>query len=511
MRGRVTAEAAVAGGLAAVFIAISAVWLTLDDRVPDFDNGRHLLRAFEFRDLIADGRPWSPIAIEGDYPPLVHLIGALGSLIGGINVSAPTLAANLVFVPLLAAGLYGAGRAAFGPRAGALAVAFGLATPMVIAQFHVFLVDAPLTALVAVTVWLVLASDRFADRRYALLAGLAVTAGMLTKQTFPLFVAGLLALVLVRGGWRHWRNVALFALVPLVLAGPWYLKQRTRFTESVEGASGAAVEGVTYVTPERWSGDDLGWYLWSFLNVQVLLPLALFFFAGTVWALRRWLREREQRSFAPELAAGLLVSYLAVTFLTLHDSRYTLPMLVYVAVLGSGWIAHLRGRAFALAAGALGMILVANTLAVNLRLGEPARVAVLPDAYDGGVHDRHVTLYSPVGYVVNEPRRDDVLEIMRAARGDGIARVQFDRREPVLGFNPSGLGALARTAGFEDPLVYDPATLGPDGAFFFRRNRAPGDPPPCAIGIEPDGYGIYLTRGDPGAPFPQPNLYCPPR
>jgi 4-amino-4-deoxy-L-arabinose transferase-like glycosyltransferase len=512
-RTRPGIEPLLAGALGVAFLAITAVWLALDDRALDFDNGRHVLRSFEFRDRLAEWHLLEPYTAEGDYPPLVHLVGAAGTLIGGVEVSPPILAINLVFVPLLVAGLYGAGRKAFGPRAGVLAAAFGLACPVIISQFHVGLVDAPATALVAVSVWLLLESERFANWRYAGLAGLAVGLGMLTKQTFPLFLAGFVAVALLRGGWRHWRGLVAFAIPPLVLAAPWYIGQLTRFTESVEGAGGASPE-ASYVTPLRWTVNDFTWYVWSFLNIQFLAPLALLFAIGTVWALYRWLRRRDTASVAPELVGGFVFSYAALTYLTLHDPRYTLPFLVYVAVLGTGWIAHLRGRAFVAGGGAVGIILLMNTLAVNLHLGEPVRVDLWSGAHHGGVHDRQLTFYNPLGYPVNEPRRDDLLEIMRAAKRDGITRIEVDAGSPTPGFNSPGLGTLARIAGLDRPPSYNPSALGPSDAYFFRRPVAPGDPAPCGWTVDDERYGVYITRGSPLVNenvFPHPNLYCPPR
>ena len=46
-----------------------------------------------------------------------------------------------------------------------------LATPMVLDLFHVFMLDAPLAATVALALWAFLASDRFSKRRETVLAG----------------------------------------------------------------------------------------------------------------------------------------------------------------------------------------------------------------------------------------------------------------------------------------------------------------------------------------------------
>lgn len=97
------------------------------------------------------------------YPPLALLVGALAMFVGGVNVASPIIAENVVFVSLLTLGCYQTGRLLFGARAGLLAVIFVLGSPLLIAQFHVFMLDAPETALVAVSMWLILASEDFVE------------------------------------------------------------------------------------------------------------------------------------------------------------------------------------------------------------------------------------------------------------------------------------------------------------------------------------------------------------
>ena len=131
------------------------------------------------------------------------------------------IAQNLVFVPLLALGCYGAASIAYDRAAGVLAVMFALGTPMIINQFHSFLLDAPAAALAALSVWALLASRRFERVGISVLAGVAVGLGTLTKQTFFPFVVGLIAVMLIRGGWRYPRGAGAFAGAAALVAGPW--------------------------------------------------------------------------------------------------------------------------------------------------------------------------------------------------------------------------------------------------------------------------------------------------
>src|SRR3954451_6349788 len=81
---------------AVAFVAISAWWVATDARLPDPDNGKHLLSSFRMYDGLAAGHPRTPLILDTGYPPLVYLFGALGVLVGGVTREAPILAENLV-------------------------------------------------------------------------------------------------------------------------------------------------------------------------------------------------------------------------------------------------------------------------------------------------------------------------------------------------------------------------------------------------------------------------------
>jgi 4-amino-4-deoxy-L-arabinose transferase-like glycosyltransferase len=500
------------GGAAAAvvvaFIGLTAWWLAVDTGVPDWDGGKHLIIAFGYHDMIRAGDLLGPFNAFNVYPPLVHLIGAIPVLISGPSVDGPILVENLVFVPALALGTYKAASIAYDRRVGALAVVFALAVPMVISQFHNFMVDMPMAAIAALSVWLLLASDRFSKLGYSLAAGATIGAGLMTKNTFGLFVVGLVLMMVLRGGWRHWRNVLMFGGVAAAIAVPWMVRHVSGIASLTGGAAGT-YEGTWWSRvpyPDRWSLADFAWYGWNLVNNQLYLPLTIFFGIGLVATCVWWLRGRYRDDYTPELIAGGFVGYFLVALISLNDPRYTLPCLVYVAVLSTAWIVRASPVVRATATVALLAILVVNTATITFGLGSTVRIDPL-DGPASPIRERQLTVVSH-GYFEGAPRKDNVLDVMRAARKDGARHLFLAEGHDYAFFNGGGLTVFMRMSGLQPPRNNDRKYLGHNDVSMIRRYLQPGDPRPCTR-FE-DGSGVYLIRGRfEYIPFENYKLYCP--
>ncbi len=491
-----------AGAAAAVlaFVGITAWWLTQDSRVPNGDAGRHLVYTWNYLQAIEQGQ--FRVLLEGliiidaeFYPPFTHLVGVLGAAIGGYGVVPVVLADNLVFVPLLALGVYGATSTTYDSRAGALAVVFALGMPILISQFHVFMLDAPLTAMAAVSVWLLLLTNRFERVGISALAGLAVALGTMTKITFPVFVAGMVVVMLARGGWRNWRGAVVFAGVLVLVTQPWILFHWDPLLDRTDRATAGP-------TNPRYADDPLGnygSYFWNVLDNQLLFPLFAFFAVGTVVSAISWLRARRPDQF-PELLAGLVVGFVAAASLSYVNERYTMPCLVFMAILGTGWIAWLSPVKRWIAAATLVLFVLANTVMVNT--GSGGLVAI-----DLPLTSHNLTLFSDRGYVEAEPVEGEMPGLLEAAASDGIERVAFHGESLNSGgYNLNGLAALAWSEDLDVLPQWEAQNLGPNGLFGFRAVVADVKRRPCFPTEQ--GYGIYFTRG--GPPGPGIRLYCPP-
>jgi 4-amino-4-deoxy-L-arabinose transferase-like glycosyltransferase len=490
--------------LALVFIVVTAVWLSIDARVPNGDSGRHMLFALGYLDRIKAGSLLAPLTetpiIDNQiYPPFVHTIGVIAFALGGVGVTQAVLAQNLIFVPLLALGCFGAGSVAFDRRAGALAAVFALSSPLVISLFHEFMIDTPQAALAAVSLWLLLLSGRFSRTWVSGLAGLAVALGMLTKPTFALFVAGAIGVLVVRGGWRNWRGLAVFGLVVAVLVTPWYARYFDTVLHNAKAAAGAGLNlaGGAAKQPARWSLGNFTWYGWSLVEVELYLPLFAFFVAGLIASAVRFFRDRLAVPHLPELLAGLAVAYLGISYLSPDDHRYLLPALVYIAVLGTGWIVRLPAPGRLVASAALVAIFALNMVTVNTP----------PDAGTTvSVGKQYISLGGS-GYDVGLPdsRLKPFEQLLERARADGARQVVFQPESMNSGqFNLNGLAITARAAGLRMP-GFQSGLLGPADVFVVRAPIAGNPAQPCfRLG---DRTAIFMYKGPPVAGKP---LYCPP-
>jgi 4-amino-4-deoxy-L-arabinose transferase-like glycosyltransferase len=499
----------VAIGATATFIAITCWWLTQDRSIPIYDAGDHLRTAIEYHGMLASGNLLEPFTQRSIYPILGGLVGALAAFVGGVSVAAPIIGENLVFVSLLALGCYQTGRLLFGRLAGMFAVLFVLGSPLLISLFHEFMLDAPLTALVSVSVWLILASEDFSRPGVAGAAGLAVGLGLNMKSQFPLFVVGLLAIVLAHGGWRNRRGLAIFCVAAAVVGLPWYVVHFGELGKLLElgGTNSGAPPGNT---PPTFSTDNLLWYFWSVLNSQLLAPLFVLAAGGALWMLATLVRGRGRPAAQLELLAGAFAAWLAITLTPHHDIRYGVPLLAFTAVIGTGWITRLPRTALIAAIALLMLGVAGNTLGVDFGVGREVKLALAGKPPGTEQSPDLVILYSTSGFLVAAPSRDgDVPGLLDELRRGGVRTLAVSlEQSEAPDFSIDGIFPLAMIAGLSPTFSRSPEyTRSADTATLIHEPVSAGGPPACTR--LSDGTGVWAIRYDAsGGAFA---YYCPTR
>jgi hypothetical protein len=193
------------------------------------------------------------------YPPLFHLLAAPFVLFSADPVFGGRVYAQVLTL-LVALTMYSATRQIGGKMAGIVAVATLLGTPSFVDPSRHYLLETLLVLEVLVLLHVI--GRYYESRRLSdlLIVAFVITAGLLTKFNFFFYAAWLVAVPMLIECYRavrgleHWSGVARFAavimVVPLVIAGPWYLARASGPASSLyqladSYAAGSIVPGVT--------------------------------------------------------------------------------------------------------------------------------------------------------------------------------------------------------------------------------------------------------------------------
>lgn len=296
-------------------ITINA-WFILADRRPcNINELSHIMGPVEFINEVAQiAAPVDPdnpgperpslyvayLKAFNGYPPVGLVTSAFYGLFGRRHDAA--VFSQLPFTLLLLLAGYGLGARLADRRTGLLAAWLLASAPATVEVSRQYLLELPLTAATALAVWCLLAADRFTNKKYSILAGLAVGLAALAKQTFFLFLLGPALYVLP--GWlrairretsppspeRLSRRIARAAGAAVVGFGISWLLYGPHHHQAIEGWFAAY---PAYQAPYGWfflsaTAGLLGVAIWLLLGRSTplrngLLCLLLAVFIASLW------------------------------------------------------------------------------------------------------------------------------------------------------------------------------------------------------------------------------------
>ena len=310
-----------AAALVALFVVLNAAWLADDRLVRDGDEEGHVGAAELFAWDLASQRPgaflkralWEDM---GDYPSAwPALVGSWWHALGGGDPGRPAVRAVSTLV-LAGTGVAVAVAAAETGPAALLAGAFALHLPLLAGLGRHFMPEGALAASVALAVAAACHQRRRPTPGRAVLLGLALALGLLTKQTFPLYAAVPVTMAV------RWRPSLAWLALGVLAAVPWYghnvAEQLAYSTASAEYQGGSGfLEHLLYY-PRALASLGLGpvwlvavvvatWAAWDTRHRHVLhLGLAWLFGGMAVLTL---VPKKYDRLLAPLLpGAGLILA-----------------------------------------------------------------------------------------------------------------------------------------------------------------------------------------------------------
>ncbi len=475
------------GGFIGVMMMANIIWIFAETRPPHWDMARHLWTSLQYLDLLDRGKLYGLLANYFYYPPLLYLTALPFLTIFGVSVQTAILS-NAVFMSIAAFSMYGIGKQLWGRRTALLAPIFLLCSPMMITQFKEFQIDAPLTAIVSLTIYMLIRSKEFNSTRYSLLLGITLGLGMLTKWTYVLIMAAPLALSILialiksvqKKDWIRPRNLVMSLVATYAVASVWYITNLRQIMIDLtqNGVGAGAREG----DPVVGTFASNIWYGWNLLSNQLYIIPFIFLVAGVVFLFVNKQNTWKNR-YPLALAIGTLLLF---TLLRNKDARYTLPALVGVSILATYWIAQLKYRKIKTV---LSICLVAY-LAVTFYLVSfgnaslPSQVTLVKGRFP-------ITAYAQKGYIIGAPsgenwRLEEVFK--QIAKEEPSARTVYYTGPDTIWFNSWDLMYYSSR--------YNVRVVGSkDAASFVLIRTAPGEVRSEGAISLPDG-GTLVLRGN---------------
>lgn len=451
-----------------VVTGLDVWWRVLEKRPPHWDMGHHLANSLAYLNGFSFSHPLSFFDAFEYYPPLTYWITDIFYAVLGNESMWVAILSNCVWLAILVFATYGIGKRLWSSRVGWLSVVFVVTAPMMVTSLKEYMLDAPLTALSALALYLLIRSDAFSSRRYSILFGLACGSGLLVKWTIPLVVglpvihaaAGALAGARLKRDLRPLLNLAGAGVATFAVAGLWYVHNWRLVAGSFKAYNGG---GAVAGSPPVASLTSALWYFWNLFDQQLYVVPTLLLLVGIGYCLAK--RGFASRNVYPLLS--LVGIYALFTLLGHKDARYTLPLLPPGAVLATSWIESLPAKARNWTAGVFALYgaIAFAAISFGTSLVPKDLELSLPSTSFG---PSSLVVFAQRGYLIGPPthekwHQEDVFRTMAAAPR---AERSFSYVGPTtIWFNEHGLSYYA--------LRYDAAWVSRARAhFLIRRGRS---------------------------------------
>ncbi len=227
--------------LCLLFIVITGWWVHTNLAPTGYDDSWYYTDSLNLLDMLTDhgllAYLHQTMYVQASYKaPLYCMLPTPIYLLFGRNLHA-AMTVNLCFIAVLLYSVFQISRRFWNTRTALLAVWVCGTLPILFGLSTWFLVEYGLAALVALAMWLLIASEDLTRTRYVLLFSAVCGLGMLQKIIFPAFLLAPTIFFFVRwvrriaslpaggDGKTEWPIKTLAALlIPIALiAGPWYL------------------------------------------------------------------------------------------------------------------------------------------------------------------------------------------------------------------------------------------------------------------------------------------------
>lgn len=352
-----------------LFHVVLDSFFLLHDKTPQsWDQSGHLLYGLTMLDLLKNGHISEALKSTYFYPPLYYLATLPIYLIE----KAPPfpIFINVFFLLLLLVSVYRLAAGYFNKTAGLLAALIVASYPWVIFQRRNYLLDFPLTAMIAASMYSFYLTDGLTKRRQTVIAAVAAALCLLTKELgavyiIPFYIFTLLSTLYQKRQLKTvFTNGIFFVIIAVAIASVWYVPNirmvQKGFSElSVYAEQEKDPTGLT-IASLRYYFDQFRWQLSPVLFALVPLSAAALFV------------NRNRRRLMLILVPAIGASYLFFTLIPNKDPRYSLPFVVYFAILSAGALSLLKQHRIISALATVCIVFLCAAQSLSLTIGWPA-------------------------------------------------------------------------------------------------------------------------------------------
>lgn len=381
-------------------VIINYIWISIEKRPPHWDMGRHLYNSVVYYKYFNGGDVVKLVTDYRYYPPFIYWAAVPFYFLLGLSIRTAILS-NSLFIFILAFSTYGIGKSLWGRRTGLLSALFILLSPMIITQFKEFQLDAPSTAMVSLALYSLIKTKEFESRKWSIIFGLVFGFMMLTKWTLgfvmllPILFAVTSAII---NSWKNKENVRIINITLAFLIGYfifsfWYIQNfgQLKYDLILNGGNAGLKEG----DPAVGTYASNIWYFNNLISNQLYLVPFLFFITGLIFTFKKTRNYLLKNVYPLLLIAGTLLFF---SMLRNKDARYTMPLLVGVAIVSTYWIGLLVNKTYK---NLITAILVVYSLIVLFLISFGS--TILPKKVNFG----EFTVFAQKGYIIGPPTNEN--------------------------------------------------------------------------------------------------------
>ena len=332
--------------LSIFLIVNNIIWLRIDTLPPIWDQAGHLIKSYEYFKTIErfdSSLFYNLLTISNFYPPLFYISSYPFYKILGMSQDSGCLT-NSIFLILLIFSTYGIANNLYGKRAGILSALLASTYNVVSTHSRQYLLEMSLISTVTLTIYFLLKSNTFKERRYSIAFGIAAGIGMLTRWNFLFFVFPALIYKIymilkeVRSQKSEVRNqiknLAAASIISITIFSPWYISNMGNIllNAGISIKDSAVIEG----DPHGLNIENFIYYLKA-INEQVSSPLYILFIISFALYIYKYRDNRDISIFW-----WFIGSYIIVTAIANKDSRYSMHYLPAVAIFSTFWIKDIK-------------------------------------------------------------------------------------------------------------------------------------------------------------------------